>query len=96
MSLNINFAYNSIIVIRPYTDYYNNSSQVPPLIIHVRILDGEKEVYDKKLSYIQEQKDELGYYSDDFLSNFKFPSNIEQVTMIIEYDGEEHSILLSL
>lgn len=96
VSLNINFAYNSIIVIRPYADYYNNSSQVPPSIIHVRILDGEKEVYDKNLSYIQEQKDELGYYSDDFLSNFKFPSNIEQVTMIIEYDGEEHSILLSL
>lgn len=43
VSLNINFAYNSIIVIRPYADYYNNSSQVPPSIIHVRILDGEKE-----------------------------------------------------
>ncbi len=93
-SLNINFAYNSVINIRPYIDYYDNSAKIPPSTIHVRIVVGDKEVYDKNLFYIQGQDKELGYYTDDFLSNFKFPTDVEKATMIVEHDGEEDFVLL--
>ena len=60
----------------------------------MRIVVGDKEVYDKNLFYIQGQDKELGYYTDDFLSNFKFPTDVEKATMIIEHDGEEDFVLL--